>query len=285
MKKLVIPVLTGVGLCLGLMAAHAQEYKEHITKQFNMQKGAVAICDLNGSIKVEGYAGDKVIIDIDETITADDQQTINDAKKEFKLGFDQQSDSLMAYTAEPYDTRPHRNRYYDNDNYHHIDYEVKLEYTVKVPFNVNLYVSTVNHGHITVKDVYGQLKVNNVNGSIEIVNAKGATSAHTVNGPVTVNYLSVPPEASSYYTVNGKMNITYPASLSADLQFKSMNGQFYTDFDDAQVMPSKVVKTASDNGGTTVYKLNKASDVRIGAGGKLFKFETLNGNIYIKKQK
>ncbi len=283
MKTSLIPVLTGLGLCFAL-TANAQEYKEHISKQFNMQKGAVAICNLNGSVKVEGYSGDKVIIDIDETITADDQETINEAKKEFKLGFDQQSDSLMAYTAEPYDTRPHRNRY-NNDNYHHIDYEVKLEYTVKVPSDVNLYVSTVNHGHILVKDVYGSLKVNNVNGSIEIINAKGATSAHTVNGPVTVNYLSVPPEASSFYTVNGEMNITYPAALSADLQFKSMNGQFYTDFDDAQVMPSKVVKTASDNGGTTVYKLNKASDVRIGAGGKLFKFETLNGNIYIKKQK
>ncbi len=284
MKTSLIPVLTGLGLCLAQIAVNAQEYKEHISKQFNMQKGAVAICNLNGSVKVEGYSGDKVIIDIDETITADDQETINEAKKEFKLGFDQRSDSLMAYTAEPYDTRPHHGRYND-DNYHHIDYEVKLVYTVKVPSGVNLYVSTVNHGDIKIRDVYGSLKVNNVNGSIEIVNAKGTTSAHTVNGPVTVNYLSVPPEASSYYTVNGEMNITYPAALSADLQFKSMNGQFYTDFDDAQVMPSKVVKTASDHDGTTVYKLNKASDVRIGAGGKLFKFETLNGNIYIKKQK
>ena len=282
MKRSLIPVLTGVGLCFAQMAAHAQEYKQHITKEFNQQK-AVAICNLNGSAKVEGYAGDKVIIDIDETITADDQQGLDDAKKEFKLGFEQQADSLMAYTAEPYDTRPHR-RYYDNED-RHIAYEVKLEYTVKVPHNVSLYVSTVNHGHITVKDVYGELKINNVNGSIEITNAKGATKAHTVNGPVIVSYLSIPPEASSYYTVNGEMNITYPAALSADLEFKSMNGQFYTDFDNAEVMPSKVVKTASDHGGTTVYKLNKASDVRIGAGGKTFKFETLNGNIYIKKQK
>jgi hypothetical protein len=284
MKKLLVPVLAGVGLCLAQMAAHAQEYKEHITKQFNMQKGAVAICNLNGSIKVEGYAGDKVIIDIDETIIADDQQTIDEAKKEFRLGFDQQSDSLMAYTAEPYDTRPHRGRYND-DNYHHRDYEVRLEYIVKVPSNVSLYVSTVNHGNITVKDVYGTLKVNNVNGSIDIANAKGATKAHTVNGPVTVSYLSTPPDESSYYTVNGEMNITYPAALAADLQFKSMNGQFYTDFDDAEILPNRITKTQSDNGGRTVYKLNKASDVRIGAGGKTFKFETLNGNIYIKKQK
>jgi len=282
MRRSLIPVLTGVGLCLAQITAHAQEYKEHITKEFAQQKGVVAIYNLNGSVKVEGYNGTKVIVEVDETISGDDQQGLEEGKKEFKLGFDQQPDSLVAYTAAPYDTRPHRGRY--NNDYHHVDYEVKLEYTVKVPSNVSLYVSTVNHGHITVKDVYGALKVNNVNGSIEIINAKGTTYAHTVNGPVTVNYLSVPPDESSYYTVNGQMNVTYPASLSADLQFKSMNGQFYTDFNNAEIMPAKVTKTQSGEGGTTTYKLNKASDVRIGAGGKTFKFQTLNGNIYIKKQ-
>jgi hypothetical protein len=283
MKRSLIPVLTGVGLCFAQMAAHAQEYKEHISKQFNLQKGVVAICDLNGSVKVEGYAGDKVIIDIDETMTAPDQQTLEQGKKEFKLGFDQKPDSVIAYTAYPYDTRPHRT-WRNRDENRQVEYSVKLEYTVKVPMQADLYVSTVNSGKIKVKDVHGSLKVNNVNGSIEIVNAKGTTVAHTVNGPVTVNYLSIPPDASSYYTVNGEMNITYPASLAADLEFKSMNGQFYTDFPDAEVMPTKVTTTKNKNGETTTYKLNKNSDVRIGAGGKTFKFETLNGNIYIKKQ-
>jgi DUF4097 and DUF4098 domain-containing protein YvlB len=283
MRRSLIPVLTGLGLCLAQMTANAQEFKQHITREFTQQKGVVAIYNLNGPVKVEGYNGTKVIVEIDETISGDDQQGLEEGKKEFKLGFDQQPDSLVAYTAEPYDTRPHRGRY-NNNNYDHPDYEVKLEYTVKVPSNVKLYVSTVNHGNIIVKDVYGTLKVNNVNGSIEIINAKGTTSAHTVNGPVTVNYLSVPPDESSYYTVNGEMNVTFPASFSANLQFKSLNGQFYTDFNNAELMPSKVTKTQSSEGGTTVYKLNKASDVRIGAGGKTFKFQTLNGNIYIKKQ-
>ena len=63
-----------------------------------------------------------------------------------------------------------------------------------------------------------------------------------------------------------------------------MNGEFYTDFDNVQVMPSKVTKTESKGSGGTVYKLSKNSDIRFGAGGKLFKFETLNGNVIIKKQ-
>jgi hypothetical protein len=63
-----------------------------------------------------------------------------------------------------------------------------------------------------------------------------------------------------------------------------MNGQYYTDFPNAEILPARVTKTQSSEGGSTTYKLNKNSDVRIGAGGKTFKFETLNGNIYIKKQ-
>jgi len=155
---------------------------------------------------------------------------------------------------------------------------------VKVPFNVDLDASTVNDGDLYVKNVYGKLNINNVNGKIDIVNAKGTTRAHTINGGVTVNYLAVPPDASSYYSINGELKVTYPSSLAADISFKSMNGQFYTDFQNVEVMPSKVTKSENKSGSSTTYKLSKLSDIRFGSGGKLFKFETLNGNVYIKKQ-
>ncbi|MGN8068753.1 DUF4097 family beta strand repeat-containing protein [Mucilaginibacter sp. 22184] len=282
MKKLWIPVLAGAGLCFAQFSASAQEFKQHVSKQFTQQKGVVAIYNIFGSINVEGYSGDKVIMEIDETISADDQTTLEQGKKEFKLGFDQKQDTVMAYIAEPHDSRPHR--WYNRDEYRHIEYKYTLEFTVKVPYNSDLRISTVNDGHITVKDVYGVLKVSNVNGPIDIANAKGPTDAHTVNGAVTASYLKIPVDASSYKTINGEVKITYPANLAADLEFKSMNGQFYTDFPNAEVMPSKVITTQSKNSKGTTYKLSKNSHVRIGAGGKLFKFETLNGDIYIKKQ-
>jgi len=287
MKKLIIPVLTGIGLCLAQMAVHAQEFKEHISKQFTLQKTAaeslVGVYNIFGSIKVEGYSGNQVQIEIDKTVTADSEEQLEKGKKEFKLEFEQKPDSLLTYISYPWNTRPHH--YSTHDEWHRdIHYQVRLEITVKVPFNVNLQVSTVNNGDIGIKEVYGTLHVNNVNGGITIVNAKGTTTAHTINGPLTVNYLSVPPDASSYYTLNGKLDVTYPPSLSAELEFKSMNGQFYTDFENTQVMPSRIVKTQQKEGATTLYKLSQHPDVRVGAGGKTFKFETLNGNIYIKKQ-
>jgi len=145
-------------------------------------------------------------------------------------------------------------------------------------------IITTETGNVDVKDVTGSLKINNVNGAISIANAKGTTDAHTINGNLTVTYLSVPPDASNYYTLNGKLEVTYPANLSANLQFKSMNGQFYTDFDNTEFLPTQVEMTHNKGNGSTTYKLNKNTPVKVGAGGKLFKFETLNGNIYIKKQ-
>lgn len=266
--------------------AQQQEYKAHISKAFTLQKATgsvLALYNLNGSLNVEGYSGDKVLIEIDEVLRADDSEALEAGKKEFKLGFDQTSDSIIVYIAEPFDTRPCRNCN-RGWNQRDIDYDFDLVFTVKVPYNMNLDISTVNKGDITVEGVSGSLRVNNVNGKITINNANGDTWAHTINGNLTVSYLNVPQGNSDYYTLNGKLTVTYPASLSADLEFKSMNGSFYTDFPKWEVLPVKVTKDVQKSGSGTEYKLIINKQIRIGDGGRLFKFETLNGNIYIKRQ-
>jgi len=63
-----------------------------------------------------------------------------------------------------------------------------------------------------------------------------------------------------------------------------MNGSFYTDFPKWEVLPVKVTKNVQKNGSGTEYKMIIDKQIRIGDGGRLFKFETLNGNIYIKRQ-
>jgi hypothetical protein len=265
----------------------AQEYNQHISKEFTLLKEAtattLAIYNVDGFIKVEGYSGNKVLLEIDETLSADDNASLEGGKKEFRLNFDQSSDTLTAYIQEPYDSRPHRYRSWGNDR-REIDYRYHLDFTVKVPFNMNLDISTVNDGIVTVTNVGGILNIGNVNDAITIKNAKSKTSAHTVNGNVEVNYVSVPAEPSSYSTINGEIKISYPGTFSADLEFKSMNGEFFTDFPDAQILPASAVLNVAHRGKGTVYKLNKSTTVRVGAGGQKFKFETLNGNIYIKKQ-
>jgi hypothetical protein len=295
MKKLFFPLLAGAGLiCCSRMdvSAQQQEFKQHISKEFSLQKasgGVLALYNLNGSLNVEGYSGDKVLIEVDERLTADDSEKLEIGKKEFKLGFDTIADSIIVYIAEPFDTRPCRNcdrwerrgRYGDRDE---IPYDFDLVFTVKVPYHMNLDISTVNKGDIKVEGVSGALHVNNVNGKITIKDAKGDTWAHTINGDLTVSYLDAPPDNSEFYTLNGKLSVTFPPSLSADLQFKSWNGSFFTDFPKWEVLPVKVTKNTKKKGGGTEYQLIIDKQIRIGEGGKLFKFETMNGNIYIKRQ-
>jgi DUF4097 and DUF4098 domain-containing protein YvlB len=189
----------------------------------------------------------------------------------------------MAYIAEPFDSRPHRNRHYNNDR-NEIEYSYNVDFTVKVPFGMNLHISTVNDGIISVNNVNGTLYISNVNEEISVKNAKGTTYAHTVNGDVSVSYLTNPPEESTYYTINGNIHVSYQPGLSADLQFKSMHGDFFTDFPEAELLPSSTTKVQENKGEGKIYKLNAITAVRIGKGGRTFKFETLNGNIYIKKQ-
>lgn len=287
MKKAIVALLMGMGIICAVPKADAREFKEHMNKEFTLSGDAARsilfIYNISGFIKVEGYAGTKVLLDMDKTITADDDKNLETGKKEFRLAFDERTDTIMAYIAEPYDSRPRRHWQY-NDDRREIDYNYNVDFTVKVPFGMNLQISTVNDGIISVNNVSGILYISNVNEEISVKNAKGTTYAHTVNGNVSVNYLTNPPEESSYYTINGDIRVSYQPGLSADLQFKSMNGDFYTDFQEAERLPATVTKVQEKRGEGIVYKLNAITSVRFGKGGKIFKFETLNGNVYIKKQ-
>jgi hypothetical protein len=231
MKKVIAVLLLGLGIICSIPDVNGREHKEHQSREFTITGDAsnatLYIYNISGFIKVEGYAGNKVILEMDKTITADDEKSLEAGKKEFALAFGQQSDSIIAYISSPFDSRPRRNWNQDDDR-DDIEYEFNVDFTVKVPFNMNLHIATVTEGAIVVSNVGGVLHINNVNDEIKISNAKGKTNAHTVNGDVTVSYVKNPPQESSYYTINGDITVKYQPDLSADLQFKSMNGEFFS---------------------------------------------------------
>ncbi|GGM92131.1 hypothetical protein GCM10010967_26520 [Dyadobacter beijingensis] len=286
MKYFAIPLLAGAVLCCAQAPAQKLEHKEHVSKEFTVAgqpaKNVLAIYNINGFIKVEGYNGDKVVLEVEKKITAKTQDVLDQGKQEFKLEIEQNADSIIAYVANPFDSRPNRGR--RNWDGPRIQYNFELDFTVKVPYSLNLHVSTVNGGDINVNDVTGSLGVHNVNGAIKVMNAKGTSVIRTVNGNVDVNYLTVPPGESDFKTLNGDIRITYPAALAVDCRFKTFNGNFYTDFPNVEMLPVRVVKNTENHENKTVYKLSAETYIRIGSGGPTYKFETFNGNIYLKKQ-
>jgi hypothetical protein len=275
MKKFIILLFTGALIS----CANAQTSKEVIKKEISLVSAAkevtLEVYNLRGSVKVEGYSGDKIIVEIDKTVTGKSQSDINLALNEFELGIDQNTNNVVIYTKAPYDTRPNQK----NNSSTQRDYGIKLDFSIKVPHDINLKLSTINDGNLISSKVYGELHLNNINGAISVQNAKSLVNLQTINGGIDVVYDSAPLDGSSYHTINGTINATYPSTVSADLKLKSMNGSFYTDFPEAEVVPKTIIKK-SDNS----YKLNKDTHLKIGNGESKLSFETLNGDIYIKKK-
>lgn len=288
MKSTMSLPLTLAILWLFSAPLRAQEATEKITKEFTVQGDAsrqvLAVYNVFGSVSVDGYAGNKVVLEITKTVSAPDGTLLETGKKEVQLGFIQRNDSIIAYTAGPHDSRPNRSSRNLHRNRDEPRYSYALHYAVKVPTQLNLHVSTVNGGKVTITDVAGTLHAHNVNGGVSIANARGATDARTVNGNVEISYARSPAGPSSYHTINGKIIASYPADLAANVHFKSFNGEMYTDFPKAERMAPQISQNKQADGNGTKYKISKETAVRLGKGGPDLRFETLNGDVTIKQQ-
>jgi DUF4097 and DUF4098 domain-containing protein YvlB len=159
-------------------------------------------------------------------------------------------------------------------------YDYKLDFTIKVPSSVNLVLSTINDGDISVENVNGVLKVENINGGIKLKNISREASATTINGNVDIEYAKNPNKACRFYTLNGDINAWFQKGLTANMAFKSFNGEFYSNVKSLESLPASVEKEQAD--GETKYKVN-GNRFKIGSGGALLDFETFNGNVYLKE--
>ncbi|MGR3810942.1 DUF4097 family beta strand repeat-containing protein [Jiulongibacter sp. NS-SX5] len=283
MKKLKLMLIAGALAACQAAPAQKHSHEEHLSKEFKVNpESTLAIYNVYGSIEIEGYDGNEVILEIDKSIKARNEQDLREGLEEFKFNIDQQDDSLIVYIIEPRDSRPgiqYQRRYMDEVHYRYF-----LDFKVKVPYDMNVVTSTVNNGELKISKVHGQIKAFNVNGGIQLTDIRGKTEARTVNGDVDITYDRLPSGDSKYYTLNGDLTVVYPDNLSADCEFKSMNGEFYTDFVDFKALPTTVSQSMDRHKNSVKYKVNANTKVRIGNGGQSLKFETMNGDIFLKKQ-
>jgi hypothetical protein len=80
--------------------------------------------------------------------------------------------------------------------------------------------------------------------------------------------------------VNGEVEVRLLAGLSADLQYKTVHGGIYTDFQ-LSAAPTTVAGKSEQKNGHFVYRNHGMSSGRVGSGGPLLTFETVNGEIRI----
>jgi hypothetical protein len=226
---------------------------------------------VTGSIKVVGYEGKDVVVNVTPRKNDDDDDRSADTKNGMK-----RISAAGGYevTAKEADNTVTVNTGNPNK---------ALDLELKIPQDVKLKLGTVNDGDVSVENVKGELEVNNVNDKITLTNISGSVVANTVNGDVNVTFKSIDPKAPmAFSTLNGDVNVTLPVDTKANLKLKSDNGDVFSDFDiDIDKTPSKIDKTTEPG----MYKIKKDDWVygKINGGGPEMMMKNMQGDIYVKK--
>ena len=235
----------------------------------------VIVKNISGPIRVTGHDGNAVEMHATETVRGDLQADIERARAEMRLLTETEPGRVAFRVRRTDEERDGRGWGRGWDGYS-IEYDIE----VRVPRGATIEVSTVNDGDVTDEDVNGEFRLNNVNGGVRLVRAGGAGSVQTVNGDVDASFARAPAEATSFKTVNGELDVTFPASMSAELAFHTLHGDVFTDFDVESVSAPPDVRR---DRGRYVLNTNRNSAFRVGAGGERHSFNTVNGDILVRK--
>lgn len=283
---------------IGVMMCHTawpQTFTATITRELAFEKtathNALIVANINGGIKVTGYDGDKILVEVVKTIDAKTDDRLERGKTEVQLGIIDRADTIVLYVTEGCNqfvrSRHGNNSRHGGWSYEstharecNLPYDYSMEFTIKVPRSVHLVANTINKGDVAVEQMNSSVKAGNINGSIRLADLKRSVEAHTINGNVDIQYDSNPEEECRFYTLNGDINAMFQPALSARLTFESFNGSFYTNITGLENLPQEVVK--SDRGDGIRYKIT-GNQFKIGKGGPLLEFETFNGNVYLKE--
>jgi hypothetical protein len=238
--------------------------------------------NISGFIRVESSSDSTVQMDVRKVIRAATQSDLADAQRDVRLDFTDGAPSVGAVVTDQRgqvcgERSNDRDRGRDR-----VDYEVRFDFTIRAPQDVALRLCTINGSDVTVTGTRGDFDVTNVNGRIEMRQVAGSGRAHTVNGSVAVSFTANPTQPSSFKTVNGSVNVEFVDGLSAEFAMKTLNGGLYTDFE-VQPLAGAASPAGERRNGRFVYRGNEFSRMRVGNGGPLITFETLNGSVRARR--
>jgi predicted membrane protein len=281
-----------------LLASHillAMQVKEKITKNLVIPKknnySEVHIRNLFGSVTVEAYEGNTLLIEATKTIYSNEEEELEKIKSEINIAVYEYDKGLFVYSNYPCaylitdelrldhkpDCAPHE--FYKNDR------RISMDIIIKVPHDVDfLSAGAVDRGDVYINGMSCDLNASNVKGSIKIEEHSGNVKASTVDGDVYVDFSKNPDSYATFHTIFGKVEVFCLKDLSAKVHFKSLFGDFFTDYEDIGFFSNKDKNTKKKNSKSVKYKLGIDKSLRIGNGRVEFDFKSLYGNMYLKRK-
>ena len=240
---------------------------------------------LNGSIRVTGDSSPDVRLEAVTRVEADDDAALRTGLQTVTLEAEEQGATVAVTLRDDGQNtcgeQPWRRRaaWWDEHGFSR-----STDLTVRVPHDVRVRLCTVNGDAVTVTGVAGDFDVSSVNGKVVLAGMSGSGRATTVNGEIEASFVASPRTASQFTTVNGSIDATFPRDFAADLQLKTFNGGLFTDFETTALPVTPELERPGRPGRPRyVYRQRGFTHLRVGAGGPVVTFDTLNGDVRIKR--
>lgn len=236
----------------------AQEYK--IAMQ-NTRDGKLTMKDFNGSLPVEGYNGNEIIITSDS-----EQMTPPEKAKGLKPVYPGGTDNTsLGISVEK------------NGNQVTVTCLLPFtrhgDYKIKVPDNLVIEMESgcERANEISVSGMKNEIDIKNCN-NIELKNVSGPLVLSTISGDINVTFGSVSTDKPfSISSISGDIDVTLPVKTATSLELRTISGGFYSDFDFSDTR-----KDLKKVGGNNI-------GLSLNGGGFKFSMVTISGNIYLRK--
>lgn len=260
-----------VGVLLNTKAL-SQNVNEDVEVELSSpgERGTLDVSSHNGTIEIEGYDGQEVLV----TIQADGDDDDNE--------YNGNKGGLKRITMNSIDVD-----IYEEDNYVSVSAQQnRTDFKIKVPRNFDLKVKAHHNGLVEVSDVDGQMEIISHHGAIHLTDVSGSLVADTHHGEITANFLSITDKPMAFSTYHGDVDITFPASTNFDAKIKSGKGDIYTDFD-VNMNPISTERNTSKgknkSKSKTKIKIGGWVTGQFGSGGNEYLFNTYHGDVIIRK--
>lgn len=264
MKKQVFLITCFIVFFLLIQGLFAFTARDKVEKQIDFRSGGlIDIRNTNGSIEVEGWEKDFVVIKAEKRAQASGKHRAERLLKEIQIEINRDNDEITIVTHLP-----------RNQSRGFLDWifggggSCSVSYHLFVPRQSNLEVKTTN-GAISAAVIEGKLNFRTTNGKIRGKELAGRVNAHTTNGSIGLDFNKLFSDNDmGFFTTNGSIKVFLPDNVKCRIRAKTTNGSLSTDF------PLKI------KGKYTSKRIMG----EINGGGALLEFVTTNGSIRINRK-
>ena len=236
------------------MADHSQKETAEWRKTYELRAGGrLELANVNGKIEVRPATGSTLEVYAKKIGSGASAAAAKDALSRIEI-VEQSSPSLVKIeTSLP---RGSQSGLFGGGR--------QVEYTVHVPANVEVHVSTVNGG-VEVEGLKSKVSAEATNGGVRARDIGGPIEAITTNGGVEVDLVQISEAGVKLECTNGGIKLRLPSSAKASISARITNGGIVT---------TGLALDATENS-------RRRLDARLNGGGPRIDLEGTNGGIAI----